>query len=204
MIHGVMLDSSLSFDNHVNAVVRACNYNLRSLRYIRHSVTRDIANTLACSIAGSRIDYCNALNIYGVSGKNIDRLQRLQNGLARVVCDIGVRKLHNSGLNSMLHWLPIRTRIEFNVVTLCYKLYRLGTPSYLASNLQPYLPFRMLRSSNLDQITVSASRIKLTSRNFSACAPSLWITLPASLRAAEIVSVFKSHLKTHLYRQSLM
>ena len=88
-ILGVMLDSSLSFDDHVNAVVQACNYHIRSLRYIRHSVTRDIMNTLACSIAGSRIDYCNAL-LYGVSGKNINRLQRLQNGLARVVCDIGV------------------------------------------------------------------------------------------------------------------
>ena len=60
-ILGVMFDSSLSFDDHVNAVVRACNYHFRSLRYIRHSVPRDIANTLACSIAGSRIDYCNAL-----------------------------------------------------------------------------------------------------------------------------------------------
>ena len=153
-------------------------------------------------------DYCNAL-LYGVSGKNIDRRQRLQNGLARVVCDIGVRKLHDSGLNSMallkeLHWLPIRTRIEFKVVTLCYKAYRLGTPSYLASSLQTYLPSRMLRSSNQDQLTVPASRIKLTSRRFSACAPSLWNKLLASLHAAETVNVFKSHLNTHLYRQSLM
>ena len=89
LLNLVMLDSSLSFDDHVNAVVRACNYHIRSLRYIQHSVTRDISNTLASSIARSRIDYCNAL-LYGVSGKNIDRLQRLQNGLARVVCDIGV------------------------------------------------------------------------------------------------------------------
>ena len=109
---------------------------------------------------------------------NIHRLQRLQNGLARVVCDIGVRKLHDSDLNSMallkeLHWQPIRTRIEFKVVTVCYTAYRLDTPSYLASILQPYLPSRMLRSSNQDQLTVPASRIKLTSRRFSACAPSL-------------------------------
>ena len=170
-----MLDSSLSFDDHVNAVVRACNFHIRSLRYIRHSVTRNIANTLVCSIAGSRIDYCNAL-LYGVSGKNIDRLQRLQNGLARVVCDIGVRKLHDSGLNSMallkeLHWLPIRTRIEFKIVTLCYKAYHLGTLSYLASSLQPHLPSRMLRSSNQDQLTVLASRIKLTSRRFFCLCP---------------------------------
>ena len=55
-----------------------------------------------------------------------------------------------------LNWLPIRTRIEFKVVTLCYKAYRLGTLSYLASSLQPHLPSRMLRSSNQDQLTVDA------------------------------------------------
>ena len=114
---------------------------------------------------------------------------------AKVGCYIG---LNSMALLKELHWLPIRIRIEFKVVTLCYKAYRLGTPSYLASSLQPYLPSRMLRSSNLDQLTVQASRIKLTSRRFSACAPSWWNKLPASLRAAEPVNVFKSHLKTHL------
>ena len=38
-----------------------------------------------------------------------------------------------------LYWLPIRSLIEFKVVTLCYKAYRLGTQSYLASSLEPYI-----------------------------------------------------------------
>ena len=44
----------------------------------------DTAKTLAASIVGSRLDYCNSL-LYGVSQSNIDRLQRVQNVLARVV-----------------------------------------------------------------------------------------------------------------------
>ena len=171
-ILSVMLDSSLSFDDRVSDEVRACNCHLRSLRYVRRSVTRDIVNTLACIITGSRIDYCNAL-LHGVSKKTVDRLQQVQNGLALVVCYISVRELHDSGLNSMdllkeRHWLLSQNRIEFKVVTLCYKAYRLGTPSYLASSLQQYISPRMLCSSNQDQLTVPASRIKLTSRKFSA------------------------------------
>ena len=40
--------------------------------------------TVACSIAGSRLDYCNAL-LYGISDKNIQKLQQVQNILSRVV-----------------------------------------------------------------------------------------------------------------------
>ena len=33
---GVVLDSQLTFENHVQAVCRACNYHLWALRHIRH------------------------------------------------------------------------------------------------------------------------------------------------------------------------
>ena len=82
----------------------------------------------------------------------------LQNGPSCVVFDIGVRKLHVSGLNSVdllkqLQWLPIRSRIEFKVVTLFYKAYRLRTLSHIACSLQPYTTSRMLLSANQDQLT---------------------------------------------------
>ena len=43
-----------------------------------------MANTVACSIVSTRLDYCNSL-LLGTSAKNIDKLQRVQNTLARVV-----------------------------------------------------------------------------------------------------------------------
>ena len=56
---GVTFDRELSFDKHVNLVCRACNYHLWSLRNIRKYLTVDMANTIACSVVGSRLDYCN-------------------------------------------------------------------------------------------------------------------------------------------------
>ena len=58
-ILGVTLDTTLSFDEHITTVVKACNYLPRALRHIRRCITQDIASTTACSIVGSRIDYCN-------------------------------------------------------------------------------------------------------------------------------------------------
>jgi len=85
-ILGVTVDHYLAFDNHITTVVRSCSYHIRSLRHIRHLLDRNTANTLACSIVATRIDYCNSV-LYGISHKNLHRLQRVQNSLA-VVCDV--------------------------------------------------------------------------------------------------------------------
>ena len=66
-ILGVVLDSSLTFDQHVLNTVRNCNIHLRALRHIRSSLTRDVANMMASSIIGSRIDYCNSLLLESVN-----------------------------------------------------------------------------------------------------------------------------------------
>jgi len=58
---GVILDSRLSFDNHVTAVCRACNYHIWALRHIRRLLPNDVARTLACSIVITRLDYCDSL-----------------------------------------------------------------------------------------------------------------------------------------------
>ena len=47
-------------------------------------MTTEVADMLACSIIGSRIDYCNSL-FAGMSDKNLHKLQRIQNRAARIV-----------------------------------------------------------------------------------------------------------------------
>ena len=56
---GVSLDSALSFEDHINGIIHSCNYHIRALRHIRRDLTREVANMVACSIVGTRIDYCN-------------------------------------------------------------------------------------------------------------------------------------------------
>jgi len=81
---GVTLDSALTFNQHVTNVVRACTYHTRALRHIRPLLTVDTAKSIAASIVGARLDYCNS-RLYGTSEGNLDRLQRVKNQLAGVV-----------------------------------------------------------------------------------------------------------------------
>jgi len=72
---GVVLDHRLTFEKHATAVVKSCNYQTQAIRHIRHLLTPElhVAQTLACSLILSRIDYCNAL-LHGAPTSTINKL----------------------------------------------------------------------------------------------------------------------------------
>ena len=73
---GVVLDSGLTFDQHVANVCKASYFHIRALRHVRESLPDDVAKTVACSIVGTRIDYCNALLV----GMTDSQLQQAATG----------------------------------------------------------------------------------------------------------------------------
>ena len=83
-ILGVMLDKHLTFDDHVRAVCMSAYYHIQDMRHIRPAITEDMANSIACALVGSRLDYANSV-LLDVSSKTITRLQCAQNTAARVV-----------------------------------------------------------------------------------------------------------------------
>jgi len=81
---GVTIDRRLTFESHISAVVKSCNYHLWALQHIRHLLPFSTAQTLACSLILSPLDYCNAV-LYGCSAYAIGRLQHVENYAACVV-----------------------------------------------------------------------------------------------------------------------
>jgi len=158
------------FDEHVWDTVRNCNFHLRTLRHVRSSLTSGIANMIACSIIGSRLDYFNSL-LVGISEQNLDSVQRVQSKAARIVRNAG-RHSPSSGLLHSLHC----HRIEFKTATLCFKAVKLGTLSYLNNMLKLYAPLRPLRSSNMDLLTVPRTDTSLGLRRFfvALAGPQVW------------------------------
>jgi len=71
---GVVLEQRLTFEKHAIAVVKSCNYHGQTIRHIRHLLMLDFAQTLACSLILSRIDYCNAL-LHGATASTINKLR---------------------------------------------------------------------------------------------------------------------------------
>ena len=82
-------------------------------------LTTELAQTQACSLILSRVDYCNAV-LHGAPSYSIKQLQRVQNNAARIVLQTP-RRSHTSPLLRMLHW-PVQQRIEYKVAQLTFKV----------------------------------------------------------------------------------
>jgi hypothetical protein len=179
---GVTLDQKLSFDKHISTVCKQCFCHIRALRHVRDSLPDDVARTVACSIVGSRLDYCNSL-LVGTSKSNIAQLQRVQNtqSFVRAVKYVVLRRgkyQHIKPALAELHWLPINERITFKTATLTYKIKTTGHPIYLRNLLPDYEPVRELRSSSKQLLQVHAAKTVLASRGFSHSAARIWNSLP--------------------------
>ena len=105
------IDSGLTFNQHVDYICKTSAYHIRSLRHIRKFIDTDASMSVATALVGARVDYCNSL-LYGTSKRNIDKLQRLQNSLARAVTGTGASE-HIKPVLKKLHWLPITARIHY-------------------------------------------------------------------------------------------
>ena len=69
---------------HTKALSSSCFYHIRSFKQIRSSLDDGMAVSVASALVSSRLDQVNSI-LYGAASKHINRLQRVQNALARVV-----------------------------------------------------------------------------------------------------------------------
>ena len=81
---GVVFDKDLSLKKNISSICKTSYYHIRQLRQVRSSLDTNSAIILANSLVSSKLDYCNSL-YYGLPAASLDKLQRVQNSLARVV-----------------------------------------------------------------------------------------------------------------------
>ena len=194
---GIVFDSALNFKSHISGISRACYYHIRDMRRVMRFLTPSVAKTIATSLIGIKLDYCNSV-LFNVTEKEISKLQGVQNCLARVVTKCP-RFCHITPLLKSLHWLPVRYRIKFKLCFLTYQALTSGQPVYIRNMLQPSRKVRTLRSSDLDQLNVPWVRTAVGSRAFSVAAPRLWNELPLEIRSAKTRISFRERLKTNFF-----
>ena len=194
---GAVLDSELSFHDHVSKVCSVCNFHIHRAWKIRKYITEDAAIKLMLATVISRLDYCNAI-LTNIQKKEINRLQKIQNAAARCIsmCD---RRSSITPVLKRLHWLPVEYRVRYKLLTTVHKCVYGNAPMYLKQLLQEYRPARTLRSTCAKLLTVPKTRSSMGDRCFSVAGPTEWNKLPNALRNLPSFSCFKKHLKTYLF-----
>ena len=197
---GSWFDEQLTMATHISKLCSVAFYHLHNIKRIRKYLSRESTEMLVHAFITSRVDYnyCNSL-LYGLPYQ-LNKLQRVLNASARLVCN-APRFCHISPLLRGLHWLPVKAWIEFKILLITFKEIHGLTPKYLRDLLTFKSSLYNRRSSNSILLSMPVARSKtLGDRAFMVAAPRLWNSLPKELRVITNVNSFKAHIKTYLFK----
>ena len=194
------MNSDLTFKTHVKKKGVTAMLNLQSIKNIRKYHTTESHAKLVVSLCMSHLDYSNSI-LTGLPDCTIHQVQSLQNYGAKLVV---VKNIYDSNMQSLatLHWLPIRSRIKFKILTLVFRCLRGHAPDYL-KNFLLRCPetSQTLISSNIEDCLVIPRTVRKTSavRLFSEVGSTLWNNLPNFNKDSNNIDEFKRKLKTFLF-----
>ena len=186
-------------------ISRTSFHQLRQLRSVLRSLSVNACTALVHAFVTSRLDYCNNLPA-GIGDGLIDQLQTVMRVTARLV--LRKRKFDpiSADIRDRLHWLPIRSRIDFKLGLLVYKCLHGIAPAYLTEMLvlKSTVPaLSRLRSTARGDLFVPRTKTKtIGPRSFATSGPALWNKLLDDLRDPSLsLPVFKQRLKSYLFKQ---
>ena len=170
----VIFDSDMSFTDQINSLSKSCHFHIRDIRHIRHLLPLSAATALVNSLVSSKLDYCNSL-YNGISQANLNKIQRIQNTLARVVTNTSkfehITPIYSK--NYIGFW-TIKQRIDYKLCLLTYKMLQIQQPTYLYNIFLSFASHSLsTRSSDSSVLSIPYVRTSLGKRAFSVIAPRL-------------------------------
>ena len=126
---GVTIDSKLSFDCHINNVLKKCNSMLYLLSRIKAFLNIPMRKIFFNAYILPHLDYCCV--IWGNCGVSQEqKIIRFQKRAARLILDKPF-ETPSSELFRELNWMTFPERVLFQKAVLMYKIFSGLAPSYL-------------------------------------------------------------------------
>ena len=110
--------------------------NLQRIKFLCPSLTQEATHVLIRGLVTSHLDYCNVIfaELPKVLLKNF---QKVQNIAVKLV--LGYNKYDSSTMAlKTVHWLLVKKRIDFKILTLVHKCLSRQAPEYLKKTYLSY------------------------------------------------------------------
>ena len=201
---GFWFDSQMKMVTNISKCSSAAFFNIFNIRRIRKFLTYETAKILVNSLVISSLDYCNSL-LYGLPTIHLNKLQRVQNAAARLISNTSrFDRITPTLIN--LHWLPVKSRIDFKLLLIVFKALHGLAPDYLIELINIKSPSNYNIRSNRELLEPPSVKTLATLgvRSFASAAPMLWNSLPSYIREASSVDSFKRLLKTYLFKKAYL
>ena len=121
---GIILDSNLTFTEHISTLPSSLLSSLCQISRVRHLFTKDVLNIILNYLIFSKLFHCSTV-WSGTFKQNIKKLQLIQNFAWRILTD--TRKYD--------HISPILRELRLRDITMIYICLNGLTPRYSSSNL---------------------------------------------------------------------
>ena len=159
---GTWIGENLSFKEHIKRKCGIAMGHIQRLKRIKHFFfAQEAFVTVTVAVVIAHIDYANALFVRR-SDVDIKKLHAVQNIAAKLV--LGKAKYDSCAqCLRTLHWLSVKFRIIFKILTMVHKCLNSAAPQYLIDLLTEYTPKRDgLRSGgDTRRLVVLITKMKL-------------------------------------------
>ena len=146
-------------NNHVQHTCCVAYFHLHYIGRIRNLLDRKTTEIIVHTYITYRLDNGNCL-LCGISDNLLTRLQRVENAAARLITSTK-KHYHTTAVLIDLQWLPIKQRIEHNLLLLIFRNLHGLVASCLTDLLISYQPTRALRSADAHLLEVPRCRLRM-------------------------------------------
>ena len=196
---GSVVDENLTWDDHINYISVKIRRNIGILKRMRLMVPRESLVLLYKTLIEPYFRYCNT--VWGYCNETLlDKLQVLQNKAARVNKGSKFKNTNHPVLLKELCWLNVRQLIFIDTAILMYRVANNLAPEpisdmyQLANNVHNYNT-RYASDGNFYLNRPNTTKGQ-RSTNFSGAR--VWSRVPATIKEAQSLVLFKTQLKEYL------
>ncbi|XP_052758723.1 uncharacterized protein LOC128202436 [Galleria mellonella] len=191
---GLMMDSALRYEEHVNMKIKNAFYKLKVLYGLRDCLSEKVRVTLVETLVLSHFNYCDT--VYGprLLARTAHSVQRVQNACARFCYNIPRRTRITPILNKKG---IIDLRRHLHLACLVYKVIQKKKPEYLYNKLTWMRDLHPLntRSKSGSGLSLPIHRKSANRGSFKFSAAKIWNDLPPPLHEEMSQLCFKYRLK---------
>ena len=180
---GVILNTSLTFGDHVAATVASCMSRLGQINRVKHCFDNRTLIIIVNALVFSKPFYCSSV-WSNTSQSNIAKLQAVQNFACRIVS--GSKKYdHVTPILRQLKWLPVKQHMYYRDSIMAFKCMNGLAPGYLSDQFTKRSSISTRKTRNSQLLNIPLFKTAPGQRTFYYRMASLWNALPQNIKLSQ-------------------
>jgi hypothetical protein len=198
---GIVIDSKLSWANHINKIRIKIAKNIGVICKARKVLKEKTLTTLYYTFIYPYIVYC--IEVWGMAANvHINSIVKLQKRICRIISGSPPRT-PSAPLFVSLNILTVRKVYQYSVSTFMFKLDRFQLPTVVSNLFMRNCELHSIGTRQSKKLHVSYGRLQVTTNTIKFKGVELWnhISSALDINTCTSLNVFKKSVKKYLLHQ---